>query len=180
MEKSRIRQNMIVRLKALSPQERQAWSDWACRSICQQAAYQEARTIATFLSMSHELDTRCLIEQALRDGKVVLAPKTYGKGRMVFVPYDPHDLKLSSYGVWEPRSDEAVDPSGIDLIHVPGLAWNEAGYRVGYGGGFYDRYLKDYQGMTVSTIYDFQRCDFIEEEFDQAVREVLCYERNDK
>ncbi|MBF0777967.1 5-formyltetrahydrofolate cyclo-ligase [Streptococcus cuniculi] len=179
MEKSRIRKSMLARLKGLSVEEREAWSEWACQAICGLLAYQEAGTIATFLSMPHELDTSYLIAQAKQDGKQVVVPKTYGKGRMVFVPYDANDLELSSFGVWEPRSDEVVEPSEIDIIHVPGLAWNEAGYRIGYGGGFYDRYLLDYQGMTVSTICDFQRYEFSEEEFDQAVRELVCYETID-
>lgn len=178
MEKSSIRKSMLARLKGLSVEEREAWSVWACQVICQQEAYQKASTIATFLSMPHEVDTSYLIRQARKDGKRVLVPKTYGKGRMVFVPYDENDLLLSGFGVWEPRSDEAVDPSEIDVIHVPGLAWNKVGYRIGYGGGFYDRYLEHYHGMTMSTIYDFQQHDFCEEEFDQAVREVLCYERH--
>lgn len=178
MKKSSIRTAMLTRLKGLSVQERQAWSEWSCQAIGELVAYQEARTIATFLSMPHEVDTAHLIEQAQRDGKQVLIPKTYGKGRMAFVEYDARDLLLTSYGIWEPQSDLVVESSEIDFIHVPGLAWNAEGYRIGYGGGFYDRYLEDYGGFTVSTIYDFQRCDFIEEEFDQAVREVLCYEKN--
>lgn len=179
MEKPRIRKEMLHRLKGLSAQDRQEWSEWACKTLCYQPAYRESRTIATFLSMSHEIDTSYLIEQAQADGKQVLIPKTYSGGRMVFVPYEANDLLLSPFGVWEPQSDRAVDSSEIDLIHVPGLAWNRAGYRIGYGGGFYDRYLKDYRGMTVSTIYGFQRCEFSEEAFDQAVREVLCYEQGD-
>ncbi|MGT2715693.1 5-formyltetrahydrofolate cyclo-ligase [Streptococcus respiraculi] len=180
MEKSSIRKSMLARLKGLSAEEREAWSVWAGQVIYQQEAYQKASTIATFLSMPHEVDTTYLIAQAKQDGKQVVVPKTYGKGRMVFVPYDANDLVLSTFGVWEPRSDEVVDSSEIDIIHVPGLAWNEAGYRIGYGGGFYDRYLKNYQGITVSTIYEFQRYEFSEDEFDQAVREVLCYEGNDE
>lgn len=179
MEKSRIRKAMLARLQAMSQQERKRWSEWSCQAICGLSAYQEAKTIATFLSMPHEVDTSYLIAQAKQDGKQLVVPKTYGKGRMVFVPYDANDLALSPFGVWEPRSDEVVAPSEIAIIHVPGLAWNEAGYRIGYGGGFYDRYLLDYQGMTVSTICDFQRYEFSKEEFDQAVREVLCYETTD-
>ena len=61
----------------------------------------------------------------------------------------------------------------IDLIHVPGVAFNDKGFRVGYGAGYYDRYLADFCGATVSTIYDFQRYSFEEESHDVAVREVF-------
>ncbi|MGT2800135.1 5-formyltetrahydrofolate cyclo-ligase [Streptococcus marmotae] len=179
MEKIGIRKEILARLKTLSKEENKRWSEWSCQAICSLSVYQEADTIATFLSMPHEMDTSFLIRQAQLDGKKIVVPKTYSKGRMVFVPYDENDLVLSSFGVWEPRSEVSLEPSEIDLIHVPGLAWNQAGYRIGYGGGFYDRYLAQFQGMTVSTPHDVQRYEFREEEFDQAVRKVLYYETND-
>ncbi|KPA72003.1 5-formyltetrahydrofolate cyclo-ligase, partial [Streptococcus suis] len=71
---------------------------------------------------------------------------------------------------------QPVDKSVVKLIHVPGLAWNQAGFRVGYGGGFYDRYLADYQGETVSTLADFQVYDFEPDVFDIPVKELLIFE----
>ena len=64
----------------------------------------------------------------------------------------------------------------IDLIHVPGVVFQSKGYRIGYGGGYYDRYLEDFTGKTVSTIYSIQQKDFQPDTFDQAVQEVLVYE----
>lgn len=176
MEKSEIRKKVLAQLKKLSPTEHSKWSRWSCQMICSLSAYQEADTIATFLSMSHEVDTRELIRQAQKDGKRVLIPKTAKNGHMDFVPYDESCLERSSFGVLEPQAGEIVPPSEIALIHVPGLAWNQKGYRIGYGGGYYDRYLVSYQGMTVSTICDKQRYDFTPEPYDQAVKEVFCYE----
>lgn len=92
---------------------------------------------------------------------------------MVFVDYDPEDLVLSYFGVWEPASSVAVAKEEIDLIHVPGVVFNEQGYRIGHGGGYYDRYLADYEGATVSTIYACQEGEFEPESHDIAVEEVL-------
>lgn len=178
MEKAVIRKKVLSQLKRISSTEHSKWSRWSCQMICRFSAYQEADTIATFLSMSHEVDTRELILQAQKDGKRVLIPKTAKNGHMDFVPYDESRLVRSSFGILEPQAGEIVPPSEIDLIHVPGLAWNQKGYRIGYGGGYYDRYLASYQGMTVSTICDKQCYEFIPDPHDQAVKEVFCYETN--
>ncbi|MBM7635507.1 5-formyltetrahydrofolate cyclo-ligase [Streptococcus saliviloxodontae] len=136
-------------------------------------SYQKAETIATYLSMGFEYNTAPLIEAALADGKQVVIPKTYPKGRMIFVAYDPDDLQKTSFGLLEPRSDKAVAKEDIDLIHVPGVVFNEEGYRIGYGAGYYDRYLEDYTGKTISLIYTCQQADFTPETHDIAVKEVL-------
>ena len=98
------------------------------------------------------------------------------QGRMTFVDYNPNDLELTVFGIWEPRSERTVEKSHIDLIHVPGVAFNKKGYRIGYGGGYYDRYLADFKGMTVSTIYPYQLVDFQPDDCDIPVQEVLICE----
>ena len=98
---------------------------------------------------------------------------------MDFVVYDPQQLVKTSFGLLEPQGDlEVVDVSQIDLIHVPGLAFTTEGYRIGYGGGYYDRYLKHFSGHTLSTVYPCQIRDFIPEDHDIPVQEVLIDERN--
>ena len=71
-----------------------------------------------------------------------------------------------------------VETSKIDLIHVPGLAFNPSRYRVGYGGGYYDRYLNHFPGHTISTLYPCQIQDFHPDPHDIPVEEVLIYERD--
>ena len=126
--------------------------------------------------MPHEVSTAAFIKQAQLDGKRVLVPKTYGQGRMIFVDYDERHLQKSSFGLMEPTSEEAVDKTEIDLIHVPGVVFNSQGFRIGYGGGYYDRYLADFAGASISSIYSFQQSDFEPDYHDIAVKEVLTYE----
>ena len=177
--KSELRKQVLQEMKALSQEQKQAIDQALNERLLQHPFYQEAKVIATYLSFPHEFQTQELIEQALRDCKKVLIPKTYPKGRMDFVVYDPQQLVKTSFGLLEPQGDlEVVDVSQIDLIHVPGLAFTTEGYRIGYGGGYYDRYLKHFSGNTLSTVYPCQIRDFIPEDHDIPVQEVLIDERN--
>ena len=177
--KAELRKKILQEMKALSQEQKQAMDQVLTERFLQHPFYQEAKTIATYLSFPHEFQTQELIEQALKDGKKVLIPKTYPKGRMEFVVYDPQQLAKTSFGLLEPQGDlEVVEPSQIDLIHVPGLAFTREGYRIGYGGGYYDRYLENFAGQSLSTIYPFQVQEFNLEDHDIPVQEVLTYEGN--
>ena len=172
-----LRNKTIAAMKEL-PQSVKAEADsQLTQRFIQLPAFQEAKTLATYLSMGHEFSTASLIQAALQLGKRVCVPRTYPQGRMEFVEYDPDILEKTRFGLLEPNEQgKVVDKSEIDLIHVPGLVFQSKGYRIGYGGGYYDRYLADFTGKTVSTIYSIQQKDFQPDTFDQAVQEVLVYE----
>ena len=177
--KSELRKQVLHEMKAISQEKKQAIDQALTERLLQHPFYQEAKIIASYLSFPHEFQTQELIDQALKDGKKVLIPKTYPKGRMDFVVYDPQQLVKTAFGLLEPQGDlEVVDASQIDLIHVPGLAFTREGYRIGYGGGYYDRYLEQFSGHTLSTVYHHQVQDFIPENHDIPVQEVLIDERN--
>ncbi|MGW9909800.1 5-formyltetrahydrofolate cyclo-ligase [Streptococcus sp. 151470009-6] len=177
--KAELRKKILQEMKTLSQEQKQAMDRDLTERFLQHPFYQEAKVIATYLSFPHEFQTQELIEQALKDDKKVLIPKTYPKGRMDFVVYHPQQLVKTSFGLLEPQGDlEVVEPSQIDLIHVPGLAFTTEGYRIGYGGGYYDRYLEHFAGHTMSTIYPCQVQEFNFENHDIPVQEVLIYEGN--
>lgn len=136
-------------------------------------AYKEASCLATYLAFDFEYDTQLVIQAALSAGKEILVPKIFPQGKMMFVPYQPDQLQKNHFGIWEPLSSEGVAKNKIDLIHVPALAVNAAGYRIGFGGGYYDRYLADFEGRTVSTVYPCQQLNFQPEAHDIRVGEVL-------
>ena len=172
-----LRNKTIAAMKEL-PQSVKAEADsQLTQRFIQLPAFQEAKTLATYLSMGHEFSTASLIQAALQLGKRVCVPRTYPQGRMEFVEYDPDILEKTRFGLLEPNEQgKVVDKAEIDLIHVPGLVFQSKGYRIGYGGGYYDRYLADFAGKTVSTIYSIQQKEFQPDAFDQAVQEVLVYE----
>lgn len=177
--KSELRKQVLHEMKAIPRTQKVTLDLSLTERLLQHPFYQEAKIIATYLSFSHEFQTQGLIEKALRDGKKVLIPKTYPKGRMDFVVYDPQQLVKTAFDLLEPQGNlEVVDASQIDLIHVPGLVFTTEGYRIGYGGGYYDRYLEHFSGHTLSTVYPCQIQDFISEKHDIPVQEVLIDEGN--
>ena len=177
--KKAIRKQVLQELKSLSKEEKQSINVWLTEQLLQHPFYKKAKTIATYLSFPHEFQTARLIEQAQKDGKTILIPKTYPYGKMDLVLYEPEKLERNSFGLLEPQGEAIVfEPSQIDLIPVPGLAFNTSGYRVGYGGGYYDRYLEHFSGHTISTLYPCQIQDFHPDPHDIPVEEVLIYERD--
>ena len=177
--KSELRKQVLQEMKAIPQEQKQAMDRALTKRLLNHSFYQEAKVIATYLSFPHEFQTQGLIDQALKDGKKVLIPKTYPQRRMEFVVYDPQQLVKTSFGLLEPQGNlEVVDASQIDLIHVPGLAFTTDGYRIGYGGGYYDRYLENFAGHSLSTIYPCQVQEFNSEDHDISVQEVLIYEGN--
>ena len=177
--KSELRKQVLQEMKAIPQKQKNTMDRALTDRLLHHPFYQEAKVIATYLSFPHEFQTQGLIDQALRDGKKVMIPKTYPKGRMEVVVYDPQQLVKTSFGLLEPQGDlEVVDASQIDLIHVPGLAFTTEGYRIGYGGGYYDRYLENFAGHSLSTIYPCQVQEFNSEDHDIPVQEVLIYEGN--
>lgn len=174
MLKKELRQTVLARMQGLDKREKYQKDLLLLESVLSSKAYQESHVITTYLAMPNEYKTALLIQEAQKDGKRILVPKTYPKGKMIFVDYDPKDLVRTSFGLLEPRSDVAVPKEMIDVIHVPGVAFNPDGFRIGYGAGYYDRYLSDYSGKTFSTIYACQQMAFQPEEHDVAVQEVFC------
>jgi 5-formyltetrahydrofolate cyclo-ligase len=175
--KKTLRKETIAAMKELPESVKTQADEQLTQRILELPAFQEAKTLATYLSFDHEFSTAGLIQAALQGGKRVCVPRTYPQGRMEFVEYDPDILEESRFGLLEPNEQgKVVDKAEIDLIHVPGLVFQSKGYRIGYGGGYYDRYLADFAGKTVSTIYSIQQKEFQPDVFDQAVQEVIVYE----
>lgn len=105
-------------------------------------AYQQAETIFVYVASRGEMDMSELIDAAVRAGKKVVYPVCDGRGGMVAAT-DTEHWEVNRYGIEEPCLLEAelVPPDKLDLILAPGLAFDKKGYRLGWGGGYYDRFL---------------------------------------
>ena len=137
--------------------------------------YKAAKTIYGYLPYNQEVRTVPMLEQAMKDGKRVAVPKCYGD-QMRFIYLDDLSQVESGYaGIPEPIADEPVAEDKTALVLMPGLAFTEDGNRMGYGGGFYDKFLAaEPDHPTVALCYDFQMVDYIPtDDYDIPVDRVL-------
>ena len=113
------------------------------RRFLQMEVYQGADVVFTYVSMAGEVDTRKLICRALSDGKRVAVPRCEGKGIMkAYYIVDMGELETGAYGILEPKTGcEEARPEDIGLAVVPCVCCSEGGFRLGSGGGYYERYL---------------------------------------
>lgn len=162
-EKRALRKAMLQQLRALPQKQIQTWSEEIAHRVCQMEAFQQAETVCVFISMPGEVDTRPLIEAAMAAGKKTAAPKIKD-GRMEFVLFAADsDLQKGFFGILEPMGDQG--PEGKTLIIMPGVVFDQTCRRIGYGGGYYDRYLAEHpQLATVAVAFDLQVLDRIPEE----------------
>ena len=123
--------------------------------------YREAETLFVYVDCKHETETSDLIRRAWADGKSVAVPRVLGQEMKFFYIHSLEtDLEDGYFGIREPYekepADEAADRPG-SLMVMPGVAFDEARHRIGYGGGFYDRYLEAHPGLdTIALAFDFQ------------------------
>ena len=126
----------------------------------------DAQTIMAYYSLPDEVNTHGLIDELVAEGKTVLLPKVTGTDTMELRRYTGRaDLQEGTYHILEPVGEPFTDYAGIDLIHVPGLAFDAVGHRLGRGRGYYDRFLLSlftihYSLFTsIGVCFDFQKVD---------------------
>lgn len=117
--------------------------------------YESASTLAVYASLAEEVDTSPIIDIALKDGKTVLLPKIEARRKMNFFEVSP-DLIKNTFGIKEPQKSKKYLPEEIDLIIMPIVCADENRNRIGFGGGYYDRYLSIYKGRKIGICFDEQ------------------------
>ena len=175
MNKQELRKAIREKKRAMSPEEIEGKSRVLTEKFLRSEAYRAAKTVYGYLPYNQEVRTVALLEQALRDGKRVAVPKCYGDEMRFIWMEDLSKVEKGYAGIPEPVEDGPVADDNTALVLMPGLAFDPQGHRIGYGGGFYDRFLADEPDHpTLALCYDFQMLDHLEtEEFDIPVDAVL-------
>ena len=175
MDKESIRARVKARKNLLDDAERASAADSVFGLIEKTAAFIMSEHILMYNSLPDELSTRAFIDR-WHTRKHFYLPRVNGVN-LDILPYDRSRLHLGSFRIEEPKGDDTVDISAIDLIIVPGVAYDRRGNRIGRGKGYYDRLLRRSRATTVGVAYACQICDDIEpDDFDVPVHFVITEE----
>ena len=175
MDKKELRRTIRERKRAMTEEEIVSRSEKLGQLFAQSEAYRAAKTIYGYLPYNQEVRTVPMLEQALRDGKRVAVPKVYGDEMKFLYLDDLSQVEKGYAGIPEPIADDPVADDDTALVLMPGLAFDPAGHRIGYGGGFYDKFLAaEPNHPTLALCYEFQMLPELHtEEHDIPVDTVL-------
>jgi 5-formyltetrahydrofolate cyclo-ligase len=176
MDKKTLRHTISEKKRSLSEAQIVSKSEVLAQKLFKTKQYQQAESLYAYMSFNQEVRTITIIERAWEDGKRVAVPKIIGRDMVfIWIFSFEHLLPQGACRIPEPVKDGPVADDQSALIIMPGLAFDLAGHRVGYGGGFYDRFLeREPNHPRIALCFDFQLVDQIEAEaHDVLVDQVI-------
>jgi 5-formyltetrahydrofolate cyclo-ligase len=177
--KRRLRAQTLALRDAIPPDRRRRLGQLVVERFLGLDEVRDARTIMAFWSFGSEIPTGPLIAAVHGRGVRVALPRVEGDALtpVTYVPGDP--TSRTPFGAEEPAVGAPVDAAAVDVVAVPGVAFDRAGRRIGYGGGYYDRFLRGVRGFTVGLAFDLQVLDdeLPAGSFDVTVRAIVTESR---
>jgi len=172
-EKQLLREKYKYRRNQMSPRDVAGYSRLIFQKIMNEQVYKEAQCIFVYMSFLHEVDTYDFIVDSLGLGKKVCIPKIIDKEMNFYQITSIDDVKKGFFDILEPISNEIILPEENDLMIIPGILFDNYGYRIGYGGGYYDQYIKRYSAQhftKAGVAFQMQVLDDIpKESYDQKI-----------
>lgn len=175
--KKEIRKQIFARRKACTDSEVELWSRAITERVVALPAFRRAKRVLVYADYNHEVATRYLIEEAWKNGKEVAVPKVVGKDMVFYKLNDFSQLEPGYYGIPEPARGEIVEWEQA-LMLMPGVAFDKENHRVGYGGGFYDRYLEKHPEVErIAIAFSFQMVPEVPTEPTDICPQILVTEK---
>lgn len=179
--KKEIRKSIIEKRNKIKNKDKTSMDKKIIESFKKEDSYKKARGIFIYIGFGSEINTKVIIEDALKKGKEVYVPKVKGKEMLLIKIDSLENLVTSSYGILEPIGDNNnFDVDKLDLLVMPGVAFDNSGNRIGYGGGYYDRFLEKNKtnAEKIALAYEFQILNSINnEKHDVKVDKIITEER---
>lgn len=179
-EKKEIRKRMRVLRENMTREDMFSKSSLIFEQLITVPEYKKAEKIFTYVSMNNEVDTIMLIDYSLSMDKRVFVPKVFGKDMFFYEISDISELSPGYCGIYEPDTDgKEPDYSKTGFMCMPGVAFDKDYNRIGYGGGFYDRYLSgENKFYKAALAYEFQFVDHIRTEHVDVKPDMIVTEDN--
>lgn len=188
MSKNSKREKMIKLRDNLDINQRLNRSNTVIDNLLNTPDYENSKNIFVFVSTDEEIYTHDFIKYSIFNDKNIYIPYVDSEKKIMYATKlnNFSDLELGYYNILSVNENELniIDPSELDLIIVPGLIFGRNLYRIGYGGGYYDKYLsQDINGISIGVCFDFQVVDYVEGDsydvpVDKIVTENEIIERN--
>lgn len=180
--KQKERKKYLELRNTLSESQRREKSQKICHTLCGLKEYELAKNIFCYVSFRSEVETSDLLEEILLDQKHLYVPKVFGRTMEFFEICSKEDLEAGAFGILEPVLQNGAAkkyPDDNSLVILPGVSFDLEGRRLGYGGGYYDRYLERYpRGMRIGLAYELQIADvLLQESLDIAIDAVITENR---
>ncbi len=174
--KNQLRKKYIeIRKNIKNKQEK---SEIILKKLLSSDFYKEAVGVMIYISTEDEVNTFPLIEKIVEDGKMLFAPKCIAKGEMdAWRFFDVADLVPDKFGILAPKKNNVCTTSCFDLIIVPGVVFSESLHRIGYGGGYYDRFLEDSGVVTCGLFFEKQKGEFTPDTHDIPLDFIITEEK---
>lgn len=173
VDKEKLRQEMKKKRREFEG-KREA-SKKACELLMGMEEYKRAKCVCVYMSAFGEADTSYIIDDLKKRGKKIVVPITDTASNTLSLSYLEGELKKGAYGISEP---DKIIPASFDIpdfIVVPGICFDKNGGRIGFGKGYYDRFLTEAKGFKAGLCYSFQIADKIDcEPHDIAMDAVIC------
>lgn len=155
-------------------------SDAICDTFLKLPEYASAKCVFTYMDCKNEVETKNVIEQCWKDGKTIAVPKVFGETMKYYAITSYDDLEEGYFGIREPKHEllqEVICEDGLMIL--PGVAFDVKRHRVGYGGGFYDRYLEQHPDMKkIAFAFEFQVFESVPfEVFDRQPEKIITEKR---
>lgn len=177
VEKTRLRKVGLANLKWLHehPILKAQKEKEISQALFHDPYWKEAQTVAITKPLDFEFDTHILLDKGWQEGKQMLMPITRKERKLTFHSVTAEtEYRKTTFGVAEPFAEPEVSAEKIDLLVVPGIVFKRDGFRIGFGGGFYDRFLEKYQGATCSLVFSEQiQENWQVESFDLPVKRLF-------
>jgi len=161
LDKKTLRKEMILKRRGMTRIEREEKSKRIQRTLFDLEEYKKSHFIFTFISTEEEVDTHNIIRHSLAIGKRAGVPITIPEKKELLVSeildFDK-ELEMGFYNILTPKKEyiREVSPDIVDLVLVPGVVFSKDGYRVGYGGGYYDRFLSRLNVLKIGICFHLQ------------------------
>ncbi len=175
MNKKELREKFLKIRKSLNAIDRVKSNKEIIKKLINLSEYKECKLLLSYVSTSEEVDTIKLIETSLQQGKEVAVPRCEGEVISFYYIKSLKELKEGNFRILEPRNNNRVTNFEKSICIVPGICFDKKGDRIGYGKGYYDRFLSNYKGTKIGLTYKECICDNIDiDKYDINVDKVIC------